>query len=529
MRTAGQRGAIAVISAVVLATMCLFCFGAIAVAQYADRLKAMKNSADALAVGNAMAAQMQLVQNQTFPALDTGTIVTGNLDPGDSLAGDSKIADHGDFPAAYGQPTGLYIPGKVRVSVSYPIQGFYQFQGKTLTAHSEAYFNQVQISKFTPKKDWVMLLLDFSPSMKLPITSGGTAAYIVMQQAIATMQTMPAALRQNWGMRIFAGGPAVPPLQGFAMVASTTTLNPSPDVNFDESLMLSQMVAASNVQSPVGDSTDIGSVFDDVVPILQPASSGTNPSYGSAYTILVTDGEPDSYQGDYPASMPYASKIKLASDATSASVNQAWRQGVNTASIQILRDQVAYKNPDDESFLQSISGNAPGGAAPSNFAQADTENKLQTDILNVIGMLLPRCRTSVPLSQMGVPGSLMPGPNDLQFGFLTGVGGSTDEKNVKFCGAMDPANPDQGVITCLTSAGPPIQLDPSGLGFATNEGSAVYAYYYDTANQVFELNDWACQAYLDNVKDNLSGMVAFRVRWGVPYLQCSPALNNCTP
>jgi hypothetical protein len=507
----------------------------------------LRNFADAYA--SAWGLEMLSMGRQDWGSqfFDSTRIAQGHgfVSTSPSLAGGALI----QYMPDDGVTTSGYLPAYVGLRVQAPFSmaamASQWFPGTTpLTnryASSRVRVNQVSLVQNTLYRQPVVLMLDFSSTMRLnytgPSGAGGEAAEEVLRR-VATQLIDDSAYAYNLGVMGFSTGDDAytrfPDADKPSSPASGATWD-------DEGNRRAAMAADISGWRADGDGTNIEDAVNRAADALSQAAYTGFP-FQKPMMILITDGEPNRSSSATAGSGADLTALQeaAAQDASQAVYGQ-WhntiggiKASVDTFILQIQRDQSdASLGTKDEDFLRGIAGS--NGVADSNYFHQDGGDPAR---LTAYIQQLPIkifCQFDDALDQ--VPGltsnnAAAPDPNqDVLRAFVSLGGDSAGElvispNNIFFdrdlfdTWASDPRNaaymtPNGGGTQTIVSS--PFTGD-TAYGTAVLQNADIMGLYYDPGTRKVIVSGMLCAALnLPSTNPGLNTM-RLRLRWGYPQL-----------
>ena len=284
-RVRRQRGAIAVMAVWILAVMCLLGIGAFGIGQHVTAKQDSNDYADALAMVYGEQMVMQPVQLHGPALVRQNVVAIGNNAPADLVSGLSL--DLGSVLTK----SDRYLPGSASLTVSGGVKPAvssildWSLHDMFYRTPSAALVRQLQVTRLNVQEPRLMLLLDYSASMRLSYNNSANpalAAVNILRTAVSAM-LVKYERYVSFGLRIFD-----------QTMSNADSIDPQPGE--DPAKMVADIQARVTSRRTGGDGTDMA---DPLLDAINAIDKGTNSSIlnGRPYFILVTDGEPDAGPG----------------------------------------------------------------------------------------------------------------------------------------------------------------------------------------------------------------------------------------
>ena len=499
-KRASQRGAIALMAGLMLPPVILITFGMIYLGLQATVTHDANNQAEALAI--AQGYEVLSRPSPTFGDLSDSSLVADNGTHSDAPVSAPAVPLYtNDGPVPLLEAPGYQVGTTAHVSSTYD-EVDAAAAGTQIGAQVRSFVNQYQWSRLTVVPVRIMLVLDYSKSMRLHYSGGDpvvdSALHVIRRAAEKIIQDPNLEKRVNWGLVRFSTAPD----SVIDFVPTATFVAP------DSALIQHRNDLLNELSKPTfGDDTDLAQVVDTARSYMpHGATDGSDPFTGKAIMIIITDGEPTG--GGSPGDAYDARVAKAKADAI-LSIQDAWRlDGIQTVPLIIQREATSTAPPLD--FLKEITGDGDGQGNGSAVGWTSDRNDKQIaaasgDMTKFLTLINPRnrCIAAAPVFSTS---SWMQPPQltDLIFGYWVPSGNAlTNEIAV-------------GRVAALNNA----LMDPAPSTDGSFDPHLANFYFYPpgtgkAAAGAVEVNASVCYDYSRALATGRP-LPRFRIRWGVP-------------
>ena len=545
----GQRGAMAFIAAVGI-TVCFLMTGLVIMTGFVlTDAQRLRNYADAYS--SAWGLQMVAVGRQDWPRqlfyTDPMAVGHGYVLGKPQLANSADIVTQRDSS----DPNNRYMPAHIGLRVQAPF-GMMDLASRwlpgtpaiqNLFATSRVRVNQMSLGVNTLYRQPVILMLDFSSTMRLnytgPYGTSGERAEQALKR-VAQQLIKDSAYAYNLGVMGFSTGEDSHTYFDNKPRGPSESRNPADAWYAEENRRQAMFTDVANWQAD-GDGTDIENAVTRARDALRNAADPTFP-FQKPMMVLVTDGEPNrsrSAQTGTGQNLEQLQQLAVA-DAQQA-VRDAWSNKINgiDASVDTLILQIQREQSDpllgarNEDFLRSIAGHNGQVDTEGNYFHKDGGDPNQ---LTLILQKMPKmmyCDFG-PLDQVAdltANNAVAPDANKDVLRAFVSMNGASDQElvinpnNIFFdYNAFNiwASNPNHAAyLTANDNDNQTITTKPLG---GTAEGAAVLqntdlmGLFYDPTTKHVIVSGMLCAAL--NLRSTNPGLNTMRVRlrWGYPQL-----------
>lgn len=544
--SSNERGAMSIIAAFGL-WICTLMLGLVVFTGFmVDHAQKLRNFADAWTA--AWGLQMAQLGTQTWSSslISTGVLAQQHgLGAAPTILGDARIIYPRDASIA-----DAYLPAYLGITVLSPLdpavlslaQNLMGSAGNNFTADSAVRVNQVVLSSNTFYRQRVMLMMDFSSTMRLKyegIDGSGQPAEEALRN-VAINLINESTYIYDLGVLGFSTG------DDAYTYGDNSTDRPSgaSDATNAGTAWQNELNKRASMESDVsswranGDGTNIQDALVRAANALEAAEDPTFP-FQKPLMIILTDGEPNRSNNARPgtgASLDQLEQI-AASDARTT-VQGYWNQknsagyddNIDTVIMQIQRTQTdASLGAADEQFLRNIAGRNGKQDDGNNFFQDGGD----PNMLSYYMQQLPKVATCAMDDLSTVTGfkenrANLPDPNkDTMRAFLSYDQGTLNEITIDpnniFIDNINGfntfiTNPKNAAYLTGDSGGTQtITLQPLGINVTGNsvfeQYPEVLGIHYDSTTRQVTVSPMLCAAL--NLPSNLNNpTLRLRLRWG---------------
>ncbi len=406
-----------------------------------------------------------------------------------------------------GPATPADAPGIAGSAVTGPLQNFGTMlrQPTTVGGSASSAVYQFQLNKLVPVLSRIVLVLDYSKSMRLSFAnSQGTAGLTAVRQAAYLAITSPTlSNRVNWGLVEFAGQVDPNPVHPLN-VGLTQPYQPLTAGQIAQQQTLIEQHLAYQTGSGM---TDMADAVDQARGLLDQmgAQGDSNPDLGKGIILLISDGEPDYVPGNLDDSVAsYATRVAEAEDNVRAAVTKAWGSGYQTLTMTVWTDPASLPPDSLTGFMADLAGNSDGKKQnePQNAFVAYKPEDIQTWLSTINPAT--HCLSQSKMDISGSPWMNIPGAADNIYGYYV-AGGVPRYQETATVRSHDPNN-----------------MDPPMVNNQWTNGAKEF--WWDNKNQLVELNVTLCTQYLR--EQAMNPPPEFRLRWGSPRLYATQKLKT---
>lgn len=544
-RTAGQRGAVAIIGMAVAIFAVTLMVVVLGYGILVNQQQKLQNAADALA----MNWGLQLVQTEQ----------TGTSRPPPLFNQEQWLAANGvgslassmyrmSLPATLASTadrwTENYMPATAWVHIAkppdeWPVLSTWANLGDGhalpgLAAASRMRVKQVQLGYPQLVRERVILALDFSRTMSLEYTGGNAsltgrpAAEVVKKAANDIINHYKNLI--SIGLYVFSDGRPNND-QRINPIAINTTKDPIKQSAIDD--QSAQIRGAVQSQTVKGDGTDIGQALKTAQNMLTGSVTQNDPraNLSQGRVILITDGEPDVVDGS-GGGTSQDDNIRRGREAATTAMRQLWDNGgagnpgsSSVMFIQREKDPPAVDGMSTAQFLRSLVRNGAGVVGDGNNFLADGGDPGAISRFIESGLSLqPRCYFR-PLEQMpdfsaigeNAAKLLLPSVENEKaeqiYAYFVADATSGREvafpiKNIfidDFSGYTRWQSGHGAITEARTQEVPPAEL----------QNRENFGLYYDSRTHVTTIGGMLCAA-MSGPKNRLDHRMRIRLRWGPP-------------